>query len=188
MSGHSALGFAKHSALGIWQQLWAWAGVGAGLPRRQPSRPPFDRKTQGSGQPAGRRRRREGTRHAVGRPPGPRAAGPHPRPQARLPGMRASSPRPHASFPSEPPGLRYANARRVHGRTPEDGQCRRNSHRTGRPCGGPYRSPPNRRACCVPPAIAPPQDPITSRATAPARVKSPCQLALTLVTIPPQSD
>ena len=71
-----------------------WAGVWAGLPRRQPSQPPFDRKTQGSGQPAGRRRRREGTRHAVGRPPGPRAAGPHPRPQARLPGMRASSPHP----------------------------------------------------------------------------------------------
>ena len=166
MSGHLALGFAKHSALGIRQQLSGGMGCLQACCADYRRDRLLTGNTMRVGNPGvagprtrGNKARRWSSAGSAGRWPASAPSGAAPRHASRRPA-------PHGSFPSEGPGRRYANARRVHRRTPRDGRCRRNSHRRGRPCAGRYRSPPNRRAYFAPRATAPPQDRITSRATA----------------------
>ena len=187
MSGHSALGFAKHSALGIWQQLWRGQASGQAYHADSRRNCLLIVKPMGAGNPpvAGTDVREQGTPLVVARDRGPLARIRAPRRGSPGRGRVARTP---CLVPKRAPGLRYANARRVHGRTPGDGRCRRNSHRTGRPCGGPYRSPPksSRILRTARDSTAPGPDNQPGDGARPR--ESPCQLALALVTIPPQSD
>ena len=177
MSGHLALGFAKHSALGIWQQLWS-VDQASGQTYHADSRHArlLIGKPMRAGNPtvAGTDVREQGTPLVVARDRGPLARIRAARRGSPGCGPTARDPMPRSQARLRAFGTQTRVVFTVERR--EDGRCRRNSHRRGRPCGGPYRSPPNRRAYFAPRAISTAPGPDNQPGVgAPSRVKSPCQ-------------